>query len=109
MKEQILAFENYLCCQEKSPATQEKYVRDMRAFFLYSGNRIITKELVISYKKHCMSLGYAVRSINSMIASLNSFLILWDGMNVKLKASNYKRKYIVQKKKNFQKKSIFVY
>ena len=31
-KEQLRAFSDYLCQEEKSFATQEKYLRDVRAF-----------------------------------------------------------------------------
>lgn len=71
---QIRKFANYLCREEKSVATQEKYLRDVRAFSLYAAGGEITKELVISWKKHLVEQGYAVRSINSMLASVNSLL-----------------------------------
>ncbi len=72
--ERIREFENFLCREEKSVATQEKYLRDVRAFGVYAAGGEITKELVISWKKHLVEQGYAVRSINSMLASVNSLL-----------------------------------
>lgn len=72
--EQINEFANYLCREEKSAATQEKYIRDVQAFHVYSGGVDITKELVIAWKKYLVERGYAVRSINSMLASVNSLL-----------------------------------
>lgn len=72
--EEIRRFEYYLCREEKSDATQEKYLRDVRAFWLYAGGTDITKDLVITWKKHLIEHGYAVRSINSMLASVNSLL-----------------------------------
>lgn len=71
---QINEFAGYLCREEKSAATQEKYLRDVQAFSVYLGGVEITKELVIGWKKHLIEQGYAVRSINSMLASLNSLL-----------------------------------
>ena len=67
-------FENNLRREEKSGATQEKYLRDVRSFFVYAGSSEITKELVVAWKKNLVESGYAVRSINSMLASINSFL-----------------------------------
>jgi site-specific recombinase XerD len=67
-------FENNLRREEKSGATQEKYLRDVRSFFVYAGSSEITKELVVGWKKELIAHGYAVRSINSMLASINSFL-----------------------------------
>lgn len=70
----IKEFANYLCREEKSSATQEKYLRDVHAFCLYADGNEITKELVVEWKKELIESGYAVRSINSMLASLNSLL-----------------------------------
>ncbi len=67
-------FKNYLLQEEKSPKTIEKYLRDVRAFFAYIEEENITKELTIAYKKSLEEKGYAIRSINSMLASLNGFL-----------------------------------
>ena len=50
----IKEFANYLCREEKSTATQEKYLRDVQAFCRYADANDITKELVIAWKKHLM-------------------------------------------------------
>lgn len=70
----INEFAQYLCYEEKSTATQEKYLRDVQTFCSYLGESEITKELVVSWKKQLIAHGYAVRSINSMLASVNCFL-----------------------------------
>lgn len=67
-------FEDYLICEEKSIATQEKYIRDVRGFCAYANGAEITKEVVISWKKHLVEQKYAVRSINSMLASVNCLM-----------------------------------
>lgn len=72
--DQIQEFANYLSREEKSDATQEKYLRDVQAFCVYTGGQEITKELVVAWKKQLIGSGYAVRSVNSMLASVNSFL-----------------------------------
>ena len=73
-RKQIQEFGGYLHREEKSPATQEKYLRDVQAFLSYAGSRAITKELVLAWKTQLVQHGYAVRSVNSMLASVNSFL-----------------------------------
>lgn len=73
-KEQIDHFANHLYYEEKSVATQEKYLRDVWAFYAFSNGNTITKEMVISWKKNLVERGYAVRSVNSMLASVNSLL-----------------------------------
>lgn len=82
---QIAAFAVYLKSEEKSENTIEKYIRDVRAFTAYMGNAEITKEAVIAYKNKLLSEGYAVRSINSMIASINSLFAFlgWEDLKVK--------------------------
>jgi len=82
---QITAYEQYLINEEKSTATVEKYLRDVRAFFSFVKERILDKELMISYKQYLMDKGYAVRSINSMLASVNSFLGFLDLAAYKVK------------------------
>ena len=72
-KKLIRLFAENLIREEKSTATVEKYLRDVRAFFVFVKNEIVTKELALAYKKYLQEKQYAVRSINSMIASLNSF------------------------------------
>ena len=82
---QIAAFAAYLKSEEKSENTIEKYIRDVRAFAAYMGNVEITKEAVIAYKNKLLSEGYAVRSINSMIASINNLFAFlgWEDLKVK--------------------------
>ena len=67
-------FRTFLITEEKSTATVEKYLRDARAFMEFAGRAVLTKEVVMSYKQHLIEQKYAVRSINSMLASINSFL-----------------------------------
>ena len=90
MKERFLSgseigkFEKYLILNERSAATTEKYLRDVRAFARFAGGAGLTKETVIAYKKHLQG-NYAVRSVNSALASLNSFFgfLGWGDLKVK--------------------------
>lgn len=82
---QIGLFSEYLRREEKSAATQEKYLRDVQVFYLFVNGRPVTKELVIAYKKDRTELGYAVRSVNSMLASVNSFLMFLGWVDCKVK------------------------
>lgn len=70
----VAAFRNYLLRDEKSNATTEKYCRDVAGFCAFLGEQVLTKEVVIAYKNFLVEKGYAVRSVNSMLASVNSFL-----------------------------------
>ena len=95
MKRQITAnkvqlFKRHLCGEEKSPATIDKYVRDVRAFCAYAGTNEITKELVLSYKKK-LGADYAASSANSMIAALNCFLCFCDWPELRVKQFKMQR------------------
>lgn len=73
-EEKMEGFSSWLCEQEKSPTTVKKYLRDVRDFCAFAGGKDITKEVVMAYKKQLLEKNYAVRSINSMLASVHSFL-----------------------------------
>lgn len=60
--------------EEKSRLTVKKYVWDVRRFARHLNGRHITKEAVITFKNHLLEQGYALRSVNSMLAAVNSFL-----------------------------------
>ena len=61
--------------EEKSSATIEKYIRDVRTFSKYAGSQALTKDLTIAYKRDLPTRGYTILSVNSMLTSLNSFLV----------------------------------
>ena len=56
MNDRVKRFEEYLIREEKSTATVEKYLRDVRAFFDFAENQEITKEMIIVgvCEKMCM-------------------------------------------------------
>ena len=80
----IAGFREHLILEERSVATIQKYIRDVKAFMAYAQNSAITKETVIAYKKYLQE-NYAVRNANSMLASINSFFSLfgWNDLKVK--------------------------
>lgn len=65
-EETINAFREYLVLEEKSTATVEKYLRDVRAFHLFACQQAVTKERMMAYKKYLIEKGYAASSINSI-------------------------------------------
>ena len=82
---EIDCFRIHLYREEKSAATQEKYLRDVRMFYEFALGMEITKEIVMEWKQQLLRDGYAVRSINSMLASVNSLLTFlgWHDCKVK--------------------------
>ena len=80
----IAEFKEHLILEERSEITIEKYIRDVKVFTAYTQNTVVTKETVIAYKKHLQE-NYAVRSVNSMLASINSLFAFlnWHDLRVK--------------------------
>lgn len=102
-EEMIGKFKNYLRLEEKSENTVEKYIRDIKAFWQYIGTEIVTKELAIAYKEQLLSNNYAVRSVNSMIASLNSFFTFVGCEHLKIKTIKEQRQIFCSEDKELTK------
>lgn len=86
LQEDIERYRERLAQEEKSGATVAKYIRDASAFAIYAEGRCVTKDLLMAYKAKLMDDGYAVRSVNSMLVSINGFLSFlgWGECRVKL-------------------------
>ena len=75
ISEQLLEqFRLYLRNRESCPRTIEKYMRDVRRLKRFAGNEIQSREQLILFKEKLQEAGYAVRSINSMISAVNTFM-----------------------------------
>ena len=71
----IKNYKIYLVEGEKSKATVEKYIRNIRKFMAYANGQELDKKRVRSYKESLMqSRNYKVSSINSMLMDINQFL-----------------------------------
>lgn len=71
-QEKLREFEDYLVCEERSNATIEKYLHDMRTFYEFVGDREVVKSIVLDYKNALITT-HTVTSANSMIAAVNVF------------------------------------
>lgn len=72
--DQITAFKRYLEQEERVPGTIEKYLRDLRSFSAWLGNRSITKETAAGWKAHLCSSALCPETVNSKLSALNKFL-----------------------------------
>lgn len=98
----IAGFKEHLILNERSAATVEKYIRDVMAFTSYAHNKAITKETVIEYKKH-LQKNYAVRSVNSMLASINSLFSFLNWHDLKVKALKLQQQVFCPEEKELTK------
>ena len=85
-----LEYRQFLYNEEKSAATANKYLRDVKKFILWCGNRKITKSLVLLYKNELIEK-HAPASVNSIISSLNSYFSFKGKLNLKMKMLKIQR------------------
>jgi len=91
-------FKFFLTEEEKSEATIEKYIRDVRFFGEFISTREITKQEVMEYKKNLIE-SYAPASVNSMLVSLNCFLHFIERPDCCVKLLKIQRQMFVSEKK----------
>lgn len=103
IEKRIQAFYAYLIAEEKSAATVEKYMRDVYAFADFVDGTAIEKGKVSAYKKHLQEIDYAPRSINSMLASLNSLFSYLGWTDCKVKPIKIQRKIYCPEEKELTK------
>ena len=70
--DQLRQFEAHLLCEERSAATVEKYLHDLRVFYAFMDGKKLDKTAVLEYKSNLLNK-YAVTSANSMLAAVNAF------------------------------------
>lgn len=98
----ISGFKEHLISKERSAATIQKYIWDVKAFIAYADSRAVTKESVIAYKKYLQE-NYAVRSVNSMLASINSFFSLFGWNELKVKSLKLQQQVFCPEEKELTK------
>lgn len=98
----IKDFRNYLINEEKAPATVEKYIRDLTAFSAWLKGAELCKEKVIEYKE-MLKDSYAKTSVNSILASLNSFFDYKELYGLKVKNIKIQRSIFASKEKELTK------
>lgn len=99
----ICAFREHLVMEEKSAHTVEKYIRDIRAFSAFLNGKAVTKEMVMAYKQRLSEERYAVRSMNSMLASIHSFLDFQGWQDCRVKSLKLQRSVYCAEEKELTK------
>lgn len=96
-------FRAHLKSEEKSKNTVEKYLRDVRAFAEFAKDQQVTKSIVIGYKERLLENGFAVRSVNSVLASLNSLFSFLGRHDCKVKTLKVQRQIFCPEEKELTK------
>ena len=95
-------FEIYLRSDEKSENTVEKYLRDVRAFAVFTEEREISKAVVMEFKASLVE-NYEVTSANSMIAAVNAFLRFMGWVDCCIKQFKVQKKAFCSEEKELTK------
>ena len=98
----ISEFSCYLKSAEKSQNTLEKYLRDVNTFAGFLNGSQVTKEKVIEYKNKLLCKNYAVRSVNSVLASLNSLFSFLGWQECKVKSIKLQRQIYCSEEKELK-------
>lgn len=92
-------FRDYLYEREHAEATVRKYITDIRTFYRYlNGKKEVDKTTVLSYKEWLVR-NYAVTSVNSMLAALNSFFKYLGAETLKVKRIRIQKSLFLQEQK----------
>ena len=83
-REQINTYCASMLADERAAGTVAKYRRDVTAFACWLGGRPVSKENSTGWKAHLLNRGYAPRTVNSMLAAVNSFF-RFAGWNIRVK------------------------
>ena len=84
-------YEEYLRDEERSGATVEKYMRDVRKFLAFlPEDKGIEKEMVREYKEWLRER-YKITSANSMLAAVNNFFVFLGREELKVKLYKIQR------------------
>ena len=103
----IKSFQDELISQEKSAATVEKYCRDVKLFSSFLTGNEVSKDRVVDFKHFLLQGKYAVASVNSMLASVNSFLAYMGWTDSKVKSIRCQKKIYCAEEKELTKAEYF--
>ena len=103
-KELFDEYGEYMLEEEKSEATIEKYMRDLKKLEKFASGRSLTKSLVIEYKNYLKDAGdYKTSSINSFLIAANRFFEYMQWYDLKVKTFRLQKPSFLPEKKELTK------
>lgn len=100
--ETVNSFKLHLYEEEKSDNTVEKYMRDIRYFRKWLGDKQADKSVVLQYKKELCER-YAPKSVNSMLSSLNALFAFMNWHELKVRTLKIQRRIFADPSKELTK------
>ena len=89
---QLISFKHQLRSEEREQSTIEKYIREVRLFQAWLAGRVVTAEIVASWKGYLRTEGYKSDTINSKLSALNKFFKFMDWQELRIKYLKIQRK-----------------
>ncbi len=85
LKEEYLEeYRKDLLENERSKATIEKYIRDIRAFYKWNQDKVVDRLRILEWKGY-LEEKYAITSANSMLAAVNGFFLFKGWLSLRVK------------------------
>lgn len=103
MSQEVRAYVEYLCNQEKSTNTIRKYFHDAKTFIDYCDGREPDKEIVLMYKR-CLLEKYKISSVNSMLMAVNGFLSFMGRDDLRVHSCRRQRQIFRSEQKELSRK-----
>ena len=100
--DRIEEFRSYLLNEEKSQATQEKYIRDIKSFVTWNAGEELNKQRVLEYKEYLIR-SYAPASVNSMLSSLNCFFTYNEWFDCRVRQLKIQKRIFIAEEKELTK------
>lgn len=100
MNSNLINYKNWLLNEERSSATIEKYLHNVRGFYSWLGEQTLGKESMIRYKA---TLTGSPSTVNGVIAAINSLACFLGHPEWKLKQVKTQRKTYRPKEQNLTK------
>ena len=81
----LTSYGKYLQQEERSPATVEKYMRDLRGFSAWLEGRAVTKRLAAGWKQELLDQGLSPATVNTKLSALNGLFrfLKWEDFRVR--------------------------
>lgn len=106
-EETVKRYKKHLILEERSQGTIEKYERDITAFLRFlPEKKLVEKEVVLAYKEYLQKT-YAISTVNSMLAAINSLFSFLGWHDCRVKPYKQQRQIFRDKSKELKKEEYF--
>lgn len=104
--ENLNLYKQFLIEEEKASATISKYIRDIKAFYVWLEDKELSKENLKEYKAWLLG-HFKISSANSMIISLNLYFRYCGYTDLHLKTFKVQKKMFIEKDLELSKEEYF--